>query len=119
MLTVGDVHRKRHRTYVRFVRSSDLPAKEIDRRWLEAEAATRGNMVNRAGKAAGLDERSLLTGPGVAGPPVRVPGTAQPLPTTGAGRRAGPGQAGGERGRCPRGALAAWISLAEVSRWDA
>jgi hypothetical protein len=55
MLTVGDVHRKRHRTYVRFVRSSDLPAEEIDRRWLEAEAASLGNMLNRAGKAAGID----------------------------------------------------------------
>lgn len=38
-------------------------AEEIDRLWLEAEAATRGNMLNRAGKAAGTDERSLFTGP--------------------------------------------------------
>jgi hypothetical protein len=36
---------------------------EIDRRWLEAEAATRGVMLNKTGKAAGIDERSLFTGP--------------------------------------------------------
>jgi hypothetical protein len=38
-------------------------AEEVDRLWLEAEAATRGVMLNRAGKAAGIDERSLFTGP--------------------------------------------------------
>jgi hypothetical protein len=36
---------------------------EVDRAWLEAEHATKGNMLNKAGKAAGVDERSLFTGP--------------------------------------------------------
>jgi hypothetical protein len=38
-------------------------AEEVDRHWLEAENATRGNMLNKAGRAAGIDERSLFTGP--------------------------------------------------------
>ena len=38
-------------------------AEEVDRLWLAAEDATRGNMLNKAGKAAGIDERSLFTGP--------------------------------------------------------
>jgi hypothetical protein len=38
-------------------------AEEVDRAWLEAEAATKGNMLNKAGKAADIDERSLFTGP--------------------------------------------------------
>lgn len=38
-------------------------AEEIDRRWEEAEKATRGNMLNKAGRSAGIDERSLFTGP--------------------------------------------------------
>jgi hypothetical protein len=38
-------------------------AEEIDRLWLEAENATRGNMLNKAGRAADIDERSLFTGP--------------------------------------------------------
>jgi hypothetical protein len=38
-------------------------AEEVDRLWLEAEAATRGTMLNKAGKAADIDERSLFTGP--------------------------------------------------------
>jgi hypothetical protein len=38
-------------------------AEEVDRRWEEAEKATRGNMLNKAGRAAGIDERSLFTGP--------------------------------------------------------
>ncbi|HUY45610.1 MAG TPA: hypothetical protein VMV92_07770 [Streptosporangiaceae bacterium] len=38
-------------------------AEEVDRRWLEAENATRGYMLNKAGKRADIDERSLFTGP--------------------------------------------------------
>jgi hypothetical protein len=38
-------------------------AEEVDRRWNQAESATRGNMLNKAGRAAGVDERSLFTGP--------------------------------------------------------
>ncbi len=38
-------------------------AEEVDRAWLEAEAATKGNMLNRAGREADISERSLFTGP--------------------------------------------------------
>jgi hypothetical protein len=36
---------------------------EVYRQWLTAEAETNGYMLNRAGKAAGIDERTLFTGP--------------------------------------------------------
>ena len=36
---------------------------EVYRQWLHAESATNGYMLNRAGKAADIDERSLFTGP--------------------------------------------------------
>ena len=36
---------------------------EIYRQWLQAEAATRGVMLNKAAQRAGIDERSLFTGP--------------------------------------------------------
>jgi hypothetical protein len=36
---------------------------EVERTWLAAEAATRGNMLNRRGREAGIDERSLFRGP--------------------------------------------------------
>jgi hypothetical protein len=36
---------------------------EVYRQWLHAEAATNGYMLNKAGKAAGIDERTLFTGP--------------------------------------------------------
>jgi hypothetical protein len=36
---------------------------EVYRQWLQAEAATRGVMLNKAGQRAGIDERSLFTGP--------------------------------------------------------
>src|SRR5262249_3326529 len=36
---------------------------EADRLFFEAETATKGNMLNRAGKAQDIDERSLFTGP--------------------------------------------------------
>lgn len=36
---------------------------EVYRQWLGAEAATNGYMLNKAGKAAGVDERTLFTGP--------------------------------------------------------
>jgi hypothetical protein len=38
-------------------------AEEVDRSWAAAESATRGNMLNKAGRAADIDERSLFTGP--------------------------------------------------------
>jgi len=36
---------------------------EVYRQWLAAEAQTRGVMLNRRGVAAGINERSLFTGP--------------------------------------------------------
>jgi hypothetical protein len=36
---------------------------EVYRRWLQAEAETKGVMLNKAGLAAGINERSLFTGP--------------------------------------------------------
>lgn len=36
---------------------------EVYRNWLMAEAETNGNMLNKAGRAADIDERTLFTGP--------------------------------------------------------
>jgi hypothetical protein len=36
---------------------------EVYRQWLLAENETNGNMLNKAGHAKGIDERSLFTGP--------------------------------------------------------
>ena len=36
---------------------------EVERLWLEADAGTKGNMLNRRGKEAGADERYLFVGP--------------------------------------------------------
>lgn len=36
---------------------------EVYRQWLQAEAATRGVMLNKAGKKRDIDERTLFTGP--------------------------------------------------------
>jgi hypothetical protein len=36
---------------------------EVYRQWLLAENQTNGNMLNKAGRAKGIDERSLFTGP--------------------------------------------------------
>jgi len=36
---------------------------EVYRQWLTAEAATNGFMLNKEGRARGIDERSLFTGP--------------------------------------------------------
>ena len=36
---------------------------EVYRQWLRAESATNGYMLNQAGRRAGIDERSLFTGP--------------------------------------------------------
>lgn len=36
---------------------------EVYRQWLQAENATNGNMLNKAGRLAGIDERTLFTGP--------------------------------------------------------
>ena len=41
---------------------------EVYRQWLTAEAETNGNMLNKAGRAAGIDERTLITGPESRGP---------------------------------------------------
>lgn len=37
-------------------------SEQVEREWLAAEAATRGNMVNARGRAIGISERSLFTG---------------------------------------------------------
>jgi hypothetical protein len=37
-------------------------AEELDRLWAEAEAGTKGNMLNRRGREAGVNERTLFTG---------------------------------------------------------
>jgi hypothetical protein len=47
-------------------------AKEIDRAWLEAESATRGNMVNKAGEAGGSTSGRYS--------PARMPGRAGTRP---------------------------------------
>lgn len=36
---------------------------EVYRQWLQAEAETNGYMLNKAGRAAGISDRSLFTGP--------------------------------------------------------
>ena len=36
---------------------------EVYRQWLKAESATNGYMLNKQGRAAGINERSLFTGP--------------------------------------------------------
>ena len=36
---------------------------EVYRQWLQAENETNGYMLNKAGRAAGIDERTLFTGP--------------------------------------------------------
>jgi hypothetical protein len=51
----------------------------IENETVKAEAATRGVMLNRRGREAGVDPRTLFTGPGVAGAEVRERGTAQLL----------------------------------------
>jgi hypothetical protein len=38
-------------------------AAEVERLWLEAENATKGVMLNRRGREAGVNERTLFTGP--------------------------------------------------------
>jgi hypothetical protein len=38
-------------------------AEAIDQAWLAAEDGTKGNMLNRRGKEAGINERTLFTGP--------------------------------------------------------
>jgi hypothetical protein len=38
-------------------------AEAVDHAWLEAEQATNGNMLNRAGRAQGISDRALFTGP--------------------------------------------------------
>jgi hypothetical protein len=37
-------------------------SEHVEREWLAAEAATRGNMVNARGRSIGISERSLFTG---------------------------------------------------------
>jgi len=36
---------------------------EVERLWADAERETRGNMLNRRGREAGINERTLFTGP--------------------------------------------------------
>jgi len=54
--------RKERARYRRETRESEY-RDEVYRQWLEAESATNGYMLNKAGKRAGIDERSLFTGP--------------------------------------------------------
>jgi hypothetical protein len=44
-------------------RRSEEHRDEVYRQWLQAEAITNGNMLNKAGRKAGIDERTLFTGP--------------------------------------------------------
>jgi hypothetical protein len=44
-------------------RKSEEHRDEVYRQWLQAESATSGVMLNRAGIHAGINERSLFTGP--------------------------------------------------------
>jgi hypothetical protein len=44
-------------------RASEEHRDEVYRQWLQAEAATKGVMLNKAGLRAGINERSLFTGP--------------------------------------------------------
>lgn len=54
--------RKERARAKRLARESEF-RDEVYRQWLMAEAATKGYMLNAAGKRAGIDERSLFTGP--------------------------------------------------------
>jgi hypothetical protein len=47
----------------RYSDARNLRANEIERQYVEAEAATKGNMLNRRGREAGIDERTLFRGP--------------------------------------------------------
>jgi len=53
--------RERHRD--RYRRRQEEWTDEVYRQWLNAEAATNGYMLNKSGRTAGIDERSLFTGP--------------------------------------------------------
>ncbi|HEV2241798.1 MAG TPA: hypothetical protein VGR98_12210 [Streptosporangiaceae bacterium] len=54
--------RQRNRTQ-RWADRRALRDTELERSWLDAERATKGNMLNRRGREAGVDERSLFRGP--------------------------------------------------------
>ncbi len=54
---------RKERARDRRQRASDEHRDEVYRQWLAAEAATNGNMLNKEGKRAGIDERTLFTGP--------------------------------------------------------
>jgi hypothetical protein len=43
-------------------RSAEFAA-HLENEWIQAEKATNGNFTNKAGKSAGIDGRSLFTGP--------------------------------------------------------
>jgi hypothetical protein len=47
----------------RRARAGEEHRDEVYRQWLAAENATNGYMLNAAGKKAGIDERTLFTGP--------------------------------------------------------
>lgn len=51
-------HRRR-----RYLAAREEHQDEVYRQWLAAENATNGYMLNKAGKKAGINERSLFTGP--------------------------------------------------------
>ena len=54
---------RRERAVERRRRASQEHHDEVYRQWLQAEAITNGNMLNKAGRAAGINERTLFTGP--------------------------------------------------------
>lgn len=54
---------RRERAADRRARASQEHQDEVYRQWLHAEAATNGYMLNKAGRAAGVNERTLFTGP--------------------------------------------------------
>lgn len=58
--------RRDARQRARATRWSDrraLRTTELERSYVDAEAATKGNMLNRRGREAGIDERTLFRGP--------------------------------------------------------
>lgn len=54
---------RKERAHERRARRSEEHRDEVYRQWLAAESATNGVMLNKAGVRAGINERSLFTGP--------------------------------------------------------
>ena len=54
---------RREHTRARLVGKRLDQEAQVEHEWQQAENATRGNMLNKAGRAAGVNERTLFTGP--------------------------------------------------------